>query len=62
MTTRKPATVQEFVDDMIDVWHTSDPEINLIEFLGWSSDEYAAFVERGVIPQKTMVEFDRRSA
>lgn len=45
------------VEERIEVWHTSDSENSLIEFLGWSQQEYAAYVEDNVIPTKEIERF-----
>lgn len=40
------------IDDAVDEWHESGPEEKreLYEFLGWTQEEYKAFVERGETP------------
>lgn len=34
------------IDDEVDAWHESDSPLDLHEWLGMTSDEYALFVER----------------
>jgi hypothetical protein len=43
--------IKEALDDMIENWHTMDIKIPIWEFLGWSEEEYATFVEDGTIPK-----------
>ena len=40
------------VEDRIDEWHNTDDGSSLVEFLGWTSDEYKAYVERNELPQR----------
>lgn len=40
------------VDSRIELWHTSDYEGSLEEFLGWTWDEYKRFVEQNVLPER----------
>lgn len=42
------------VIDKIDVWHDSDSENTLIDFLNWTSDEYKDYVERNVLPEREL--------
>ncbi|RYE30658.1 MAG: hypothetical protein EOP42_11850 [Sphingobacteriaceae bacterium] len=37
------ATIND-IDDYIDIWHTSDNEDELYQFLGMTEDEYSIFV------------------
>lgn len=43
---------EQRVDDAIDAWHVSGPDETreLHEYLGWTWDEYGAYVERNVLP------------
>ncbi len=39
------------IDDAIDLWHDGGGKgLALHEFLGWTWEQYAAYVERGEIP------------
>lgn len=35
------------LDDKIDAWHNSDSKLQLWEYLGWTKDSYATWVETG---------------
>lgn len=41
---------EETVLDKIDAWHESNSNLQLHEYLGWTREEYKAYVERGTIP------------
>jgi hypothetical protein len=46
-----PALTESEVDRRIEQWHTSDTGgYELHEWLGWTERQYAAWMERGVIP------------
>lgn len=58
MTPPNPAR-SDRVDDAVERWHKSpandpDPRMHgpLHEYLGWSWDEYATYVEKNVLPPK----------
>jgi hypothetical protein len=40
------------IDDAVEAWHVSGPDETreLHEYLGWTWDEYRAYVERNVYP------------
>lgn len=40
----------EEVEERIEAWHTSDIQIPLHVWLGWTEEQYKSFVESGVIP------------
>lgn len=44
-------TAEVILEDMIHYWHESDEDISLIEHLGFTWEEYSAFVERREIPE-----------
>ena len=46
------AEAHERVLDRIEVWHESDSENTLIDFLNWTSDEYKDYLERNVLPER----------
>lgn len=49
----RPARITdpEQVEDAIDLWHDgAGAGLSLAEFLGWSADEYAAYVEESEVP------------
>lgn len=39
-----------YVEEAIEVWHGSESENALHEYLCWSKEEYKAYVEDNVIP------------
>ena len=43
---------KEVIDDLIDEWHEGDSELPLHEFLGWTEEEYKAWVEFGQLPER----------
>lgn len=53
-----PLTAEELamleVDDKVEAWHNSDSSLLLHEYLGWTFDEYRAYVERNVIPARNI--------
>jgi len=52
-----PAKTQEEVEARTEQWHQGDGAgMELHEYLGWSQDQYAKFVETGKLP-----DFDLRS-
>ena len=56
---RQNALVQahQKVESDIELWHTSDSENSLVEFLGWSSDEYKMYLEQNQLPERVVEEF-----
>jgi len=42
------------VDDALDAWHESNTSMTIYEWLGWTHDEYRAWVERCVIPARPL--------
>lgn len=44
----------EEIDDKIDAWHNSDSELKLHEYLGWTWDEYRAYVEKTTLPARIL--------
>jgi len=38
----------------IDAWHNSDTENNLVDFLGWTSEEYKEWLEKNELPQREL--------
>lgn len=51
----QPATTTlENIDDRIDAWHDGDGDEDqpLHEYLGWTREQYAAWVERGEFPDE----------
>ena len=38
--------------DAADEWHNSDSNLTLHEFLGWTWEQYKAYVEDGLIPDE----------
>ena len=45
------------VEERIELWHNGETENGLIEFLGWSKQEYTAYVEDNVLPTKEIERF-----
>jgi hypothetical protein len=45
------------VEDLIDTWHESDTENNLVDFLGWSELEYKLYVEKNQLPERELEQF-----
>ena len=39
-----PTPTLEQIDDAIDEWHRSDDQSSLSDWLGWSPEEYSAWV------------------
>lgn len=52
---------EERLLDLEDLWHTSDSELPLHEFLRLSRDEFAAYVEGRMTAEDVMVRYDARS-
>lgn len=48
------AEAHERVLDKIGTWHDSDSENTLIDFLGWTSDEYKDYLEQNVLPEREL--------
>lgn len=48
-------TYEKKLDDLVELWHTSDSEVSLIEFLGVKPEVYAAWVE-GCISAKDLLD------
>jgi len=44
--------IHEAILDKIDQWHESDSKISLIEFLGWTLEEYKDYVEQNILPKR----------
>lgn len=38
------------VDDLIEMWHESEEDVPIHEFLGWTKEQYKRWVETGEIP------------
>jgi len=45
------------VEQLISVWHESDTENNLIDFLGWSELEYRLYVQENQLPEREVGKF-----
>tara|TARA_R110002096_G_scaffold140222_1_gene294766 strand:- start:1255 stop:1422 length:168 start_codon:yes stop_codon:yes gene_type:complete len=52
MTNKQLDEVDEKVLDRIDAWHESSVPITLAAYLGWSDEEYYAYVEGNKIPER----------
>lgn len=42
------------IDYTIGVWCDSDSETNLLDFLGWTKEEYKEYVQEGIIPAREL--------
>lgn len=42
---RLGAVDENEIDDFIDVWHNSEEDISIFDFLGLTEDQYAEFVQ-----------------
>jgi hypothetical protein len=40
----------DLVNLMIDQWHDSDSDLELHEYLGWTEEEYTAYLEDSKLP------------
>ena len=52
MTNKQLDEVEEKVLDRIDAWHESSVPIPLAAYLGWSDEEYYAYVEDNKVPER----------
>lgn len=52
---------EERLHDLIELWHTGDADVPLIEFLYLKPEEYAAYVEGNITAEDVMVKYDARS-
>lgn len=43
-------TSQAEVDEAIERWHQEDQQVGLLEALGWSYEQYHAYVTFGTLP------------
>ena len=44
----------EEIDNLIDEWHNDqETTLSLHEYLGWTWEQYARYVESGTIPEET---------
>lgn len=43
-------TRSERLDRLIEAWHISGTHVQLHDYLGWTADEYARWVETNVMP------------
>lgn len=49
----KSVMTEDEINDLIEEWHNDDKlEMPIYEFLGWTRDQYASYVERCVMPEK----------
>jgi hypothetical protein len=44
--------VEEYIEDMVDAWHTSPADIGLANFLGMTWEEYGPWTSKGIVPDR----------
>ena len=52
---------EQALSELIELWHTSDPEVTLVEFLYLKPEEYAAYVEGKLTAEAVMDNYNARS-
>lgn len=47
-------TVEDYLEDMIDLWHTTPDEldVSMSEFLGMTWEEFKPFAAKGIVPDR----------
>lgn len=50
----RASTVEDYLEDLIDVWHTTPEELNvsMSEFLGMTWEEFKPFAAKGIVPDR----------